>query len=140
MSLFRRSFTPYPHSTHKHRPCIIADGDEDDNELIRDKWRELDYANTLLFFRNGHQVLEHLHGGPTVPFLILGDVNIPRMEGFDLKKKLLEEPSLNYKSIPFIFWSSQASLEQLKKAYDLAAHGFSSRAAPTANQKKKSSR
>jgi PleD family two-component response regulator len=46
------------------------------------------------------------------------------MDGFELKKRLYEDDSLNYKSIPFIFWSSQASVEQIKKSYDLGGNGF----------------
>ena len=105
-------------------PVYIVDDDEDDNELIRDIWKELHYNNPLLFFRNGQAVLDHLQRGETPPFLILCDVNIPRLDGFALKEKLLEDASNNYKSIPFIFWSSLASDQQIKKAYDLAAHGF----------------
>lgn len=46
------------------------------------------------------------------------------MDGFELKKHLYEDDLLNYKSIPFVFWSSQASKEQIKKAYDLGGNGF----------------
>ena len=46
------------------------------------------------------------------------------MDGFELKAHLLEDSSLNYKSIPFVFWSSQVSKAQIQKAYDLGGNGF----------------
>jgi CheY-like chemotaxis protein len=46
------------------------------------------------------------------------------MDGFELKDRLLESDALYHKSIPFVFWSSQASKEQIKKAYDLRVNGF----------------
>jgi DNA-binding NarL/FixJ family response regulator len=34
------------------------------------------------------------------------------------------ESSMTDKSVPFIFWSTSASEAQIKRAYDLSAHGF----------------
>jgi DNA-binding NarL/FixJ family response regulator len=46
------------------------------------------------------------------------------MNGFEIREKLLSDPKTRYKTIPFIFWSNSASHSQIKKAYDLAAHGM----------------
>jgi PleD family two-component response regulator len=46
------------------------------------------------------------------------------MDGFELKRRLYEDDSLFYKAIPFVFWSSEASKEQIKKSYDLGGNGF----------------
>lgn len=105
-------------------PVFIVDDDTDDQDFVRECWKELGYENPLLFFESGEGLINELMAHNTVPFLILCDVNIPRMGGFGLKAKLLEEESLNHKSVPFIFWSTQASNEQIKKAYALSAHGF----------------
>ncbi|HZF66302.1 MAG TPA: response regulator [Chitinophagaceae bacterium] len=105
-------------------PVYIVDDDEDDHEYIKEIWKELGYKNELVFFDNGEAVLRRMKADSTVPFLILCDVNIPRMDGFELKKRLYEDDTLNHKSIPFIFWSSQVSKEQIKKSYDLGGNGF----------------
>jgi CheY-like chemotaxis protein len=46
------------------------------------------------------------------------------MDGFQLKTKPFEDPSTNYKSIPFIFWSSKVSNKQILRAYDLGVNDF----------------
>jgi CheY-like chemotaxis protein len=105
-------------------PVYIVDDDEDDQEFIKEIWKELAYKNELFFFNNGQAVLDRMKTDSVVPFLILCDVNIPGMGGFELKAKLLESDALYHKSIPFVFWSTQASREQIKKAYDLRSNGF----------------
>jgi CheY-like chemotaxis protein len=105
-------------------PVFIVDDDHDDQEFLKEVWKELGYQNELKFFKSGEEMLEQIKTNKEVPFLILCDVNLPRMNGFELKDRLLETTSLYHKSIPFVFWSAQASKEQIKKAYDLRVNGF----------------
>ncbi len=105
-------------------PVFIVDDDHDDFALIELVWEELELKNQLLFFDNGEDVLKYLTANPAVPFMIICDVNIPAMDGFELREKIIQNPSMFYKSTPFIFWSTSATEEQIKKAYDLAVQGF----------------
>ena len=41
-----------------------------------------------------------------------------------MREKMLQIPNNKFHSVPFIFWSSYASDAQIKKAFDLGAHGF----------------
>lgn len=106
------------------QPVLIVDDDSDDREFIQDAWKELNYENRLIFFKNGEQVLHFLETEKTVPFLILCDINLPKMNGFELKEKLLNHHFTRYKSIPFVFWSSMISNTQAQKAYDLGVNGI----------------
>ena len=101
-----------------HRPVFIVDDDVEEREIITDILKELAVENPVVFFETGRAVLEHFEKDPTNPFLIICDINLPQMDGFDLRQKFTEENSLHYKSIPFVFWSTTASNEQIKKAYD----------------------
>jgi CheY-like chemotaxis protein len=104
-------------------PVLVVDVDPEDRELLHDAWDELGFPNALIFLSNGDEVLQYLRSG-NIPFLILCDVNIPRMDGFELKKQILEEPEMNFKSIPFVYWSNEASKAQIQKAYELGGNGF----------------
>ena len=105
-------------------PVLIIDDDSDDRDFIQDAWKELNYPNQLLFFATGEEAYNFLDSKKIVPFLILCDVNLPRMDGFELKEKLLKHASTRYSSIPFVFWSSAISNTQLQKAYDLGVNGI----------------
>lgn len=107
-----------------NRPVFIVDDDFEEREIIEDILRDLEIDNPLLFFDSGPAVLDHIHQDPTNPFLIICDVNLPLMDGFTLRQRFTDDYALHYKSIPFIFWSTTASNEQIKRAYDIGAHGF----------------
>jgi len=105
-------------------PILIVDDDADDRDFLQHAWKELNYSNPLIFLNTGEELLNYLDTEKTPPFLILCDVNIPKMDGFKLKEKILEDPKMHYKSVPFIYWSSLASKAQIQKAYDLGGNGF----------------
>jgi len=105
-------------------PVFIVDDDIDERLIVQEIWEELQVKNPPLFFDSGQAVLDHLKKDPTNPFMIICDVNLPKMDGFQLRERFAEETSIHYLSIPFIFWSTVASNEQIKKAYDLGAQGF----------------
>ena len=105
-------------------PIFLVDSDQDDQDIVTYAWKELGYKNELQFFHSAETVLHYIETNPTVPFLIICDVNTPRMGGFELKRRILEADNMYYKSIPFVFWSTQASKEQIRKAYDLCVNGF----------------
>ncbi len=105
-------------------PILIVDNDKDEWEFLQDAWGELEYSNQLIFFSNGEEVLNYLKKEKTVPFLIICDVNLHKMNGFELKKKLLDDNLVNYKSIPFVFFSNTATKAQIEKSYDLGSNGF----------------
>ncbi len=105
-------------------PVFIIDDDEDDHDIVREIWSELNVPNELVFFARAEDVLQTLSNITEAPFIIICDVNLPKMNGFDLRQKLLESNSRKFKSVPFIFWTTNASEAQVEYAYNLAAHGF----------------
>ena len=108
----------------KLAPVIIVDDDPDEFELMQKVWVDLKLAYPLLLFSYGNQLLDYLNSDKQTPFLIISDVNLFPMNGFELRKKILEDDSSKFKSVPFIFWSGSANENDVKKAYDLSSHGF----------------
>ena len=105
-------------------PIYIVDDDAEDEDLIKEAFVELGIRNELKFFSSAASILEELKKQAEVPFIIISDVNLPKMDGFQLREKILNDADIADKTIPFIFWSTSASEAQIKKAYDLSVHGF----------------
>ncbi len=105
-------------------PVLIVNDDDDDRESLKEAWNELGYPNQLIFFTNGGDVLQYLDSETPIPFIILCDVNLPKMDGFELKEKILQDNIAHYKSIPFVYWSDHVSNAQVEKSYDLGGNGF----------------
>ena len=102
----------------------IIDDDEEDHDMIREIFVEMNLRHELVFFKEAENLVAHLENITTSPFIIFCDVNLPRINGFELREILLSRPERRFHSVPFIFWSTQASEQQITKAFDLAAHGF----------------
>lgn len=105
-------------------PIWIVDDDEEDHELVQDIFKELDFNDELALFKSGEDLIARLEQSGEAPFIIISDVNLPRMDGFELRELLLSRPNKKFHSVPFIFWSTRASEAQIQHAYELKAHGF----------------
>jgi CheY-like chemotaxis protein len=105
-------------------PIFIVSEDKDDWEFMQEAWEQLNYSNALKFFENGEDMYDYMKQEKVVPFIIISDVKMPKMNGFDLKKKLHDDPDLTYPSIPFVLFSDSASRGQIEKSYDLGINGF----------------
>lgn len=105
-------------------PVLIIEDDADDQYLLELVFRELNYENKLLFFSDGQEALDFLNRTDTKPFLILSDINMPRLNGFELKDKIKTDARLEAKCIPYLFFSSAVDQEMVIKAYSASAQGF----------------
>jgi CheY-like chemotaxis protein len=105
-------------------PIIVIDDDHEDHELLLDVCQRIGVEDSLMFFDNGIQFIDHLRADTERPFLILCDINMPLINGLDVRKIIDEDPSLRKKTIPFIFLSTSASDSQIKRAYDMTVQGF----------------
>ena len=85
---------------------------------------ELNVGLPVLFFKRGDQLIDYLNSNKPSPFLIICDVNLPKMDGFILRERTIKDSSISQASIPFIFWSGTATKQQVKRAYELSSHGF----------------
>ena len=102
----------------------IIDSDTDDHEMVREVWSELKLNNELVFLCSADETIERLTEVSVSPFIIICEVNLPRVDGFALREQILSTNSKKFKSVPFIFWSTEASEAQITRAYDLSVHGF----------------
>lgn len=108
----------------KQNNIIVIDDDEDDCEFFKNSCSELNVKNEVLIFHSSMQALEYLQSMDHQPFFIVCDVNMPRLNGLELRQKINEIEELRLRAMPFLFWSTSGSENLINKAYSLHVQGF----------------
>lgn len=109
---------------NKNGPVIIIEDDADDQEILTEIFHKLNYPNKILFFFDGQAALDYINDTNDLPFLILSDVNLPKLDGFALREKLKTDAKLNIKCIPYLFFSTALNQKSVINAYSLSVQGF----------------
>jgi CheY-like chemotaxis protein len=109
---------------NKNGPIIIIEDDQDDQEILTDVFKKLAYSNEIIFFLESEKALDYLNQTDTVPFLILSDINMPRLNGLELKRKIHTDAALQVKCIPYLFFTTSTSKDSVIEAYSMSAQGF----------------
>src|SRR4030095_11891249 len=109
---------------NKRGPIIIIEDDIDDQDILADIFKELNYKNKLIFFGDSLQALEYLTDTEIEPFLVLSDINMPKLNGMELREKIHNNEDLRLKSIPYLFFSTSAEKKHVIDAYPSAIRVF----------------
>ena len=109
---------------NKNGPVIIIEDDPDDQEFLIEIFQKLNYQNKVLFFFDGLQALEYINTTHDLPFLILSDINLPKLNGFELREKLRTDEKLSNKCIPYLFFSTAVNQKSVIDAYSQSVQGF----------------
>lgn len=108
----------------KNGPIILVEDDMDDQEIIIEALQTLGLQNEIKTFDTGQKALDFLKIMERQPFMIISDVNLPVMNGLQLKFEIQNNEYLRSKSIPFIFLSTSADKNAVEEAYQLQVQGF----------------
>lgn len=96
---------------------IIIEDDQDDREMLREVFQDLGVQKELMFFEQSDDAFNYLMSTSRKPFLILSDINLPKMSGIELKRKIDTTDYLRRKSIPFIFLTTADTRNTIDEAY-----------------------
>jgi CheY-like chemotaxis protein len=111
----------------KTGPIIIIDEDHNEQEIYQTVFTKSAIKNKLHFFENGREALDYLINTKEDPFLIICDINMPRMDGMDLRRQISANPYLKKKGTPFVFRTAFATESDVKEAFELSVQGFFSK-------------
>jgi len=109
---------------NKTGAIIIIEDDIGDQIILEEIFEELNYKNQLIFFKDSEEALEFLQNTKIEPFLVLSDINMPKLNGMELREKIHNNEDLRRKSIPYLFFSTSAEQQHVVEAYSRSIQGF----------------
>ena len=112
---------------------LLVDDDEVDIRGMKRALDELRVANPLFVAHNGVEALEYLRGENgrsriQPPYIIVLDLNMPKMNGIEFLAELRKDPELK-QSVVFVLTTSRAE-EDRSRAYEYNVAGYISKTRP----------
>jgi CheY-like chemotaxis protein len=112
------------------RPVLSAEDEESDAIILRLACRKAKLPHPLVIVRDGQEAVNYLAGTGRyaeralhpLPALILLDLKMPRMDGFDVLAWLAARPE--FKNLPAVVLSSSSDESDIKKARRLGARDY----------------
>jgi CheY-like chemotaxis protein len=109
---------------NKSGPIVVIEDDPDDQEVLVEIFQKLGYVIKVIYFLDGNEALAYLNKSDVQPFLILSDINMPMISGFELRNKVFTNEQLQTKCIPYLFFTTSANKKSVIDAYTMSVQGF----------------
>jgi CheY-like chemotaxis protein len=109
-------------NNHENRYILLVEDDEVDRMTVKRAVRKLKIPNELLTAENGEEALELLQDSTALPWFILMDINMPRMNGLELLKIMKSDERL--KIIPVIMLTTSAQDEDWYQSFQNSVAGY----------------
>jgi CheY-like chemotaxis protein len=108
------------------KTLLLVEDSADDEALVLRALRRHHVDARVLVAHDGVEALEHLFGPQAathpVPDLVLLDLKMPRVDGFQVLERLRAEPRTH--EIPVVVFSSSNEPGDVRRSYDLGASSF----------------
>jgi CheY-like chemotaxis protein len=108
----------------KSGTIIVIEDDPDDQFVLEEAFNELGYPNRRIYFEDGLSALDYLYSTPERPFIIISDINLPKLNGLELRNKVQTDANLSLKCIPYIYFTTAINQKAVIDAYSTSAQGF----------------
>jgi CheY-like chemotaxis protein len=108
----------------RNGPIIIVEDNPIERTLYQIALKSLGIPNESRFFTDGEEALAYIETTSEIPFLIISDMNMPKMNGLELREKINSSEHLKKKVTPFVFRTGSITESDVSKSYELSAHGF----------------
>lgn len=110
---------------------VIVDDDEDDRLLAKLALKQVHRQLPILEFQDGQALLDYLSEASadqlqeTTRWLIILDINMPRMNGFDTIQALRANPA--WRSLPIVVLSTSDDKQARQKALEQGANAYATK-------------
>lgn len=103
-------------------PVLVAEDNPDDFLLLEAAWARAGKGHTLVCASDGIALLERLRLPGMRAALVLMDVNMPRMNGFEALAEMKVDNRLD--STPVVMFSTSSFDSDVRRAYQLGASSY----------------
>jgi CheY-like chemotaxis protein len=109
---------------------LLAEDNENDIVLIQESFKRGNLSNPLHVVRDGEEAIAYLMGEGKysnrseypLPDLLLLDLKMPRMDGFEVLRWIRRQPEL--KALRVVVLTSSDHIRDMNQAYQLGANSF----------------
>jgi two-component system, response regulator len=104
---------------------LLVEDNPSDEKLTLLAFRSCTVPHELVILRDGQQALEHLAGVSLTdprPALILLDLKLPRVDGFEVLRRIRADAQLS--ALPVVVLSASAEQEDIERVYLLGANAY----------------
>jgi CheY-like chemotaxis protein len=108
----------------KNGTIIIIEDDPDDQYVLEEVFNELGYSNPRMYFAHGMAALDYLYTTKERPFIIISDINLPQLNGLELRRKVQTDAELSLRCIPYVYFTTAINQQAVIDAYSTSAQGF----------------
>lgn len=105
------------------KPILLVEDDAADVMIVKHAFNDLKITNPLVHTSDGEEALEYLRDEANKrPIIILLDLNMPRMDGFEFLKVVKADKAL--RKIPVIVLTTSDADQNIVESYELSAAGY----------------
>jgi CheY-like chemotaxis protein len=108
---------------------LLVEDNRDDEELAIRALKKNNIPNAVVVARDGVQAIDYLFGtsegaaaAPTLPQVILLDLNLPKLNGLDVLRKIRSEQRTRF--LPVVVLTSSKEEEDILNSYSLGANSY----------------
>jgi two-component system, chemotaxis family, response regulator Rcp1 len=111
------------------RRLLVVEDSESDVELLREALSDSEPDVTMDIVRHGEDALAFLRregefATAAHPDLVVLDLNLPRMDGFEVLKALRADVDPRLRRLPVVVFTTSSATSDVETAYDLHASSF----------------
>ncbi|HEU5145383.1 MAG TPA: response regulator [Chryseosolibacter sp.] len=101
---------------------LLAEDDEDDQELIRLAFSKVTQEHDFKIVNNGQELLDALSRQGDMPCMIILDLNMPLLDGLQTLNEIKKEPK--YTKIPIVIFTTSDSDDNKRNSYSSGAADY----------------
>ena len=111
---------------------LMAEDDEHDIVATKRAWKKHHIANPLYIVKNGEECLDFLQrkgryeepDSAPRPGILLLDINMPRMDGLTVLKRIREDENEKLRRLPVVILTTSKAEQDRIRGYELGANAY----------------